>query len=82
MGQKTCRACGAPLTDPAAPCSRCGFAKDPAFQRKLLQFILLFAILGILWLLFLSKGLWLKQGDHQEKVSLRVPITDTAWTKH
>jgi hypothetical protein len=78
MKRSDCRACGAPLPDPAAPCPKCGYAQDPAFRRKLLQFIVLFAILGLLWLLFLTKGLWLKN----DTTSHRHQPDESAWTKH
>jgi hypothetical protein len=35
------------------PCPTCGYRKDPGFTKKVLQFSLLFAILGALWLYFL-----------------------------
>lgn len=59
MTQKPCPGCGTKRENPAAPCPNCGYAKDPGFRKKLLQFIVLFAILGTLWLLFLTKGSWL-----------------------
>lgn len=59
MTQVKCPGCGTVLEDPAAPCPKCHYAKNPEFRKKVLQFVVLFAILGTLWLLFLSKDLWL-----------------------
>ncbi len=59
MTQKRCRGCGAPRDDATTPCPTCGYTRDPGFRKKLLQFVILFAILGTLWLLFLTKDLWL-----------------------
>ena len=58
MTVKNCRACDEAISDPNAPCPRCGFKKDPLFSQKLWKFSLLFAIMGTLWLLFLTKDMW------------------------
>lgn len=59
MPPKNCPGCGTRREDPNAPCPTCGYVKIPGFHKKLLQFIALFAILGLLWLLFLLKDSWL-----------------------
>lgn len=59
MNTTRCRGCGTPLENPDAPCPTCGFRKIPDFRKKVLQFAALFAILGLIWLLFLTKSLWL-----------------------
>ena len=53
MTQVTCPGCGTTMDNFANPCPACGYKKDPAFTRKVLQFVALFAILGALWLCFL-----------------------------
>lgn len=53
MAPKACPGCGTKRDDPAAPCPTCGYTKDPKLGKKVLQFVLLFAILGFFWLLFL-----------------------------
>lgn len=58
MASQNCPGCGEVLVDTAAPCPRCGYAKDPLFFNKLLKFSGIFAVLGVLWLLFLTKGMW------------------------
>jgi len=58
MASTNCPGCGEARPDPEVPCPRCGYKKDPAFFNKLAKFSVLFAILGVLWLLFLTKGMW------------------------
>ena len=60
MASNNCPGCGEERTDPSAPCPRCGYRKDPDIYKKLAKFILIFVVLGILWLLFLTKDLWSK----------------------
>lgn len=59
MAHTKCPGCGTKREDPAAPCPTCGYAKVPEFGKKVLQFAVLFAILGALWLLFLLKDRWM-----------------------
>ena len=58
MTAKRCPGCGHELTEPKGPCPTCGYRKDPEFVKKLIQFFILFAILGVLWIFFLTKDLW------------------------
>lgn len=58
MTSKYCPGCGTERTDPNAPCSKCGYQKDPEFSKKLIKFAILFAILGLIWMLFLTKNMW------------------------
>ena len=53
MSEVICPGCGTKMENGGAPCPTCGYAKDPAFKKKVLQFSVLFAILGALWLYFL-----------------------------
>ena len=41
------------MEDNGVPCTFCGFKADPEFRKKVLQFVVVFAILGALWLCFL-----------------------------
>lgn len=59
MAQSKCPGCGADRENETAPCPNCGYARNPEMRKKVLQFVLLFGILGTLWLLFLTKGMWL-----------------------
>lgn len=53
MSEVICPGCGTKMDGGGAPCPTCGYQKDPGFMKKVLQFSLLFAILGALWLYFL-----------------------------
>ncbi len=59
MAPIQCPGCGQVIEDPSAPCPTCKFQRDPEFKQKLIKFSILFTIFGVLWLLFLTKGMWL-----------------------
>lgn len=50
MAQFICPGCGTKMEDNGVPCPLCGFKADPEFRKKVLQFIVVFAILGTLFL--------------------------------
>ena len=50
MAQLICPGCGTKMEDNGVPCPFCGFKTDPEFRKKVLQFVIVFAILGALLL--------------------------------